>query len=114
MENYKQNHEFFELVSEWLDNEKNLTVKLDLWTETKRVVSRLRKRNYGLYLQSKEWREKREHVLRRDNRECQLCGELARHVHHLTYERIYNEALYDLVSLCAGCHDMIHLLDGEF
>lgn len=113
MKDYKQYHKFFDLVSEWIGNERSLNAKLDLMEETRHVAKRLRKRNYGLYLQSEEWREKREHVLRRDKRECQLCGELARHVHHLTYERIYNEPLYDLVSLCASCHDMIHLLDKD-
>jgi 5-methylcytosine-specific restriction endonuclease McrA len=29
-------------------------------------------------------------------------------VHHLTYERLGNELLIDLVSLCNGCHDQAH------
>lgn len=61
---------------------------------------------YAKYLQSNQWRDKRLTVLARDNYSCQCCGQsnTALDIHHLTYDRIYEEALYDLVSLCRNCH----------
>lgn len=47
MKDYKQYHKFFDLVSEWIGNERSLNAKLDLMEETRHVAKRLRKRNYG-------------------------------------------------------------------
>jgi 5-methylcytosine-specific restriction endonuclease McrA len=30
------------------------------------------------------------------------------HVHHLTYARLFNEALTDLQGLCEPCHRFVH------
>ncbi len=67
-----------------------------------------RKRNYSLYLKSTEWKKKRDTVMKRDGNECVFCGDEAKHVHHLTYERIYSESLYDLVAVCNECHKAVH------
>ena len=61
------------------------------------------------YLTSFEWRILREQVLRRDSYTCQSCG--ATHnleVHHITYERLGDEELADLVALCSNCHNHVH------
>lgn len=41
--------------------------------------------------------------------ECFICRSKDRlHVHHKTYDRIYNEILDDLVLVCSNCHNKIH------
>lgn len=64
---------------------------------------------YQQYLNSKEWALKKKEVLFRDDYCCQLCGEVENlNVHHLTYNRVGDEALFDLVTLCAHCHAKEH------
>ena len=67
---------------------------------------------YNQYLESPEWHAKRELVLARDWHECQAkldgCTKAAEHVHHLTYEHLFNEPLFELVAVCRSCHDQIH------
>ena len=73
-----------------------------------------RKKLYDLYLQSKEWKQKRSEVLFRDGHCCQLCGDEENlRVHHLTYNRVGNEALFDLVTLCSHCHANEHGKEDE-
>jgi hypothetical protein len=77
------------------------------------VKSEFRNR-YGKYLASEKWKAKRLLVLERDDYFCQDCGvdlqgKLA-HVHHLTYDRIFNEKLSDLQTLCPECHMKEHNL----
>ena len=73
-----------------------------------------RKQLYDLYLQSKEWKQKRSEVLFRDGHCCQLCGDEENlRVHHLTYNRIGDEALFDLVTLCSYCHANEHGKEDE-
>ncbi len=76
--------------------------------EIRKCLTWARKRNYGLYLKSAEWKKKRDAVVKRDKGECVFCGDTAQHVHHLTYERVYNESLYDLVAVCNECHKAVH------
>jgi uncharacterized Zn finger protein len=64
---------------------------------------------YCNYLNSREWKKKREVVLRRDNYKCQHCNvNPAENVHHLSYKNIYEEPLEDLISVCKECHLLIH------
>lgn len=61
------------------------------------------------YMMSAKWRAIREKALRRDGHLCQGCLERrADVVHHTTYERLGDELLIDLVSLCHRCHDRAH------
>jgi 5-methylcytosine-specific restriction endonuclease McrA len=65
--------------------------------------------NYQAYLNSDRWKAKRLKVLSRDKFKCQKCKKAqATQVHHLTYERIFNERMTDLMSVCARCHREIH------
>lgn len=67
-----------------------------------------KKKAYKRYLDSPEWRVKAEKVLARDKYLCQSCLErTATQVHHLTYRHIFNEPLFDLVSVCGACHKSI-------
>lgn len=66
-------------------------------------------RRYNEYLLSDTWKEKRRRVLKRDNYQCQAClNRKAEHVHHLTYDRVFNEPLFDLTSVCTPCHKALH------
>ena len=61
------------------------------------------------YLRSKHWRSIRARALKRDSRRCQTCRRTRRlEVHHLTYERLGEERLEDLVTLCQRCHSTAH------
>lgn len=71
-----------------------------------------RAKQYKLYLKSPEWKSKRKSVLSRDGYTCQACLEApATEVHHLTYDHIFNEPLFDLVSVCGPCHQAITEMD---
>lgn len=76
-----------------------------------RTIRALHKELYHDYLQSPEWKAKRNAVLERDKHKCRICDGKADRVHHMTYDRKFNEPLYDLISVCKECHTMIHLLD---
>ena len=67
-----------------------------------------KKHDYEKYLMSSEWAKKRMQTMDRDSWKCVICGNEADVVHHLTYERIFNESLNDLVSLCTECHQREH------
>lgn len=67
---------------------------------------------YTDYLNSVEWKEKRQKVLIRDQNICQAClVKRATEVHHLTYKHIYKEPLFDLISVCNDCHKEITIMD---
>lgn len=86
------------------------------WDDFKRLRSATYERNltewrawYAEYLRSSQWRELRERVLRRANHTCEGCGITeATAVHHLTYDRVGNELLFDLVAVCESCHQRAH------
>jgi 5-methylcytosine-specific restriction endonuclease McrA len=59
---------------------------------------------YEDYLKSEQWKKLRLQILERDSGTCQICGDKAETVHHLTYKHLKNEYLFELVSLCATCH----------
>lgn len=60
---------------------------------------------YRRYLESPEWRARRNAVLKRDGFRCVHCGTTRRlQVHHITYARVGNERDDDLVTLCERHH----------
>jgi 5-methylcytosine-specific restriction endonuclease McrA len=64
---------------------------------------------YNQYLTSPEWRQRREAVLRRAGGYCEGCGANApAQIHHLTYEHVGNEFLFELVAVCVACHERLH------
>ena len=78
-------------------------VEQTLAIETGRDVS------YNSYLASDDWKQKRSIVLERDKYLCQGClKEPATEVHHLNYDDVPNELMFDLVSLCRSCHERVH------
>lgn len=68
----------------------------------------MNKAEYSKYLCSREWALKKEAVKKRSNGICERCKYFeAEQVHHLTYERIGNESLADLLHICPGCHEFL-------
>jgi hypothetical protein len=73
-------------------------------------------RKYNTYLQSTEWKAKRERVYRRErlvqNRQdprCQQCYENEGcFVHHTSYRNVFEERTHQLILVCSACHDEIH------
>lgn len=71
-------------------------------------------KEYQKYLNSKEWKEKRQKRLEIDGYKCACCGSAkSLNVHHTTYERLYGEEMDDLITLCKDCHKAIHERYGE-
>jgi len=61
------------------------------------------------YLISDEWQEKRTLVILRAGGICEGCrSRKASVVHHLNYDHVGNELLFELVALCRACHDRCH------
>lgn len=64
---------------------------------------------YRNYLNSFEWDQRRRKALYLANYRCELCGKAKPlQVHHLTYERIFNERASDLQAVCDQCHRRLH------
>lgn len=64
---------------------------------------------YKAYLETPKWREKSMLVLEREKYVCQACGKRrASQAHHLSYEFMGHEPLFQLVAVCKSCHDHLH------
>lgn len=68
---------------------------------------------YANYRQTMQWKQKFHDVMVRDKNLCQWCLEDGRRakaqvVHHLTYQHIFTEHLFELISLCHHCHEKYH------
>jgi hypothetical protein len=64
--------------------------------------------DYQTHLQSNTWRQKRELVFRRARYTCEACGlDEAWEVHHLSYDNLGDEPLWELAAVCQGCHRRI-------
>jgi 5-methylcytosine-specific restriction endonuclease McrA len=65
--------------------------------------------DYHEYIRSEAWREKRRDVILRACGVCERCGLWpVVNVHHLTYDRVGNELLEDLLGVCSRCHREFH------
>lgn len=65
--------------------------------------------SYREYLQTPEWREKRNQKVDEAGGGCQLCDQTGPlDVHHRTYTNRGHEPMTDLIVLCRGCHEMFH------
>lgn len=73
---------------------------------------------YKEYIKSEEWYNLKLDLLNIRGRRCEKCGKKKQapslHIHHLTYERLFNERAEDLQILCAICHMKTHnLIKGK-
>ena len=67
------------------------------------------KLQYSEYLKSPHWLEVRARILKRDNYRCVACPASQQlHVHHMTYQHLGMEKEYELITLCADCHKILH------
>ena len=72
--------------------------------EDKRHQTKLQ-REYQRYLQSPRWRTLARAVCMRAKGKCEICQRKdGEECAHLTYDRIFNELMTDLLWLCKGCH----------
>jgi hypothetical protein len=61
---------------------------------------------YREYIQSPDWRKKRERAFELIGRKCTRCGSTQQlEVHHITYNNLYSESTYDVEILCKSCHE---------
>jgi 5-methylcytosine-specific restriction endonuclease McrA len=69
---------------------------------------------HNAYLESSEWKARRNAVLKRDFYRCQACLDAtATQVHHLTYRHWTMEPLFDLIAICRPCHERLTKFDRE-
>lgn len=70
------------------------------------------KQKYLNYIKSDEWYNLKIDLLEVRGCKCEKCGKkkhpTSLHIHHLTYERLYDELPADLMILCALCHAKEH------
>lgn len=70
---------------------------------------KVNRKQYGEYLESDHWREISKKVMRRAQNLCEGClAQTAEHVHHMTYDHVGNEFAFELIALCADCHERFH------
>lgn len=63
----------------------------------------------AIHLKSQKWKDLRELRLKIDKYQCCVCHEKKPlEIHHLTYDRLGNESINDLRSLCRDCHQHQH------
>ncbi len=64
--------------------------------------------DYKRYLASREWRVKRKEVIEINNGVCERCASRPiQDIHHLTYERVGQERISDLMGVCRPCHEYL-------
>lgn len=69
---------------------------------------------YSAYLLSDQWKAKRDARLAINSGTCSACSKTKGiHVHHLTYARIFNEDMADLLPLCEEHHAQIEQIIKE-
>lgn len=64
--------------------------------------------DYGEYLRTDHWKQKRKQALDRAGHRCQFCNAVGTlQVHHRVYN-LWHEELSDLTVLCGLCHESFH------
>lgn len=67
--------------------------------------------NYTAYINSSAWERKKAAFRETDEYtgRCYCCKSFENiHIHHITYERLGDESMDDLVAVCRKCHRLIH------
>jgi hypothetical protein len=77
-------------------------------------VFQQRRTLYDNYLQSPQWRGLRQRVIERAKSVYERClKNRITEVHHLTYDRLGNERIEDLLGVCRTCHEELHEIEAE-
>lgn len=64
---------------------------------------------YIRHLNSSEWYDLKKKVMERSGGACEGCRDyLIEEIHHLTYEHMGHEFLWELVGVCGKCHGRYH------
>ena len=73
-------------------------------------MNRIRPKRPRSRLDPERYQQLRKQVLRRDGWQCQICGSRqSLQVHHKQLRsRQGDDALSNLITLCAGCHEELH------
>ena len=79
-------------------------------------------KNFTDQYKDSRWQKKRLEILERDGWKCHACGKgaddaITLNVHHAFYERgrkVWEYDNGDLMSLCEGCHALMHEVKKEF
>ena len=76
----------------------------------KTIKNYFKKRSYEKYIQSKEWKNLRNKIIKRDGGKCFLCDKTEKlEVHHLFYEKdLFKTKPYQCVTLCKKHHKKLH------
>lgn len=62
-----------------------------------------------VYMTTEQWKQLKLERLRIAQNKCESCGSSHNlHLHHITYERLTQELISDLVILCEECHQRQH------
>lgn len=76
------------------------------------VLEREWQLKYEAYRRSPQWQELRRLVFQRAGGLCEGCGkQQAAQVHHLSYEHMGCEFLWELRAVCRSCHRRVHGLE---
>lgn len=73
------------------------------------------------FYKSSKWKKKRPAILRRDKYECRECRRYGKAVQATTVHHVYPLELYpdrkldsnNLISLCNGCHEGMHIRNSH-
>lgn len=72
------------------------------------------KKKYLDYIKSEEWLNLKLDIIQLRGCRCEKCGKPKEpnklQLHHITYERLFNERAEDLKLLCPRCHQKEHKL----
>lgn len=68
-----------------------------------------RKKKYLDYLKSDEWAQLKIDLFNHRGYKCERCWKTNKlHIHHKTYDNLFNEEPEDLEILCQKCHRLEH------
>jgi len=76
------------------------------------MATKYDKKKYYSYLESKQWLEIRVELLYTRGCKCEKCKKdfepQKLQIHHITYDRLFNELPSDLLVVCGRCHMELH------
>ena len=93
----------YELKDKW-SNQRSKKIQTAFETAKKKRAD-----EYQSYLETIDWKGLRQKVFKRSGGMCEGCLEnKATQVHHLTYEHVGNEFMWEVVAICNECHERYH------